>query len=85
MGMQPHAWMMRWLFESSIFHNSFVKLEVVKISIESGLNIFSLPSHTSHEVQLIDVTCLKPFKTTFRKLREIWSLTTKNKVVGKQA
>ena len=29
-------------------HNSHVTLEVVKISMESGLDIVSLPSHTSH-------------------------------------
>ena len=29
-------------------HNSHVTLEVIKISIEAGLDIVSLPSHTSH-------------------------------------
>ena len=72
MGMQPNAWMTRWLFESWVSHfieclkrgpgialsnrhllildrhNSHVMLQVVKISMESGLDIISLPSHTSH-------------------------------------
>ena len=35
-------------------HNSHVTLEVVKISMESGLDIVSLPSHTSHALQPLD-------------------------------
>ena len=48
-------------------HNSHVSMEVVKISMESGLDIVSLPSHTSHGLQPLDVAWFKPFKTTFRK------------------
>ena len=90
MGMQPNAWMTRWLFESWISHfieclkrgpgvdlhnrhllildghNSHVTLEVVKISMESSLDIISLSSHTSHALQPLDIACFKPFKTAFR-------------------
>ena len=38
-------------------HNSHVTLEVVKISMESGLDIMSLPSHTSYALQLPTVRC----------------------------
>jgi hypothetical protein len=27
----------------------------------------TLPSHTSHALQPLDVSCFKPFKTTFKK------------------
>ena len=108
MGMQPNAWMTRWLFESWISHfieclkrgpgialsnrhlpildghNSHVTLEVVKISMESGLDIVSLPSHTSHALQPLDIACFKPFKTAFRRIRDAWCLANKNKPVGKQ-
>ena len=108
MGMQPNAWMTKWLFESWISHfieclrggpglsqtnrhllildghNSHVTLEVVKISMESGLDIVSLPSHTSHALQPLDVACFKPFKTTFRKIRDSWTVMNKNKRVSKQ-
>jgi len=108
MGMQPNAWMTKWLFESWISHfieclrggpglnqttrhllvldghNSHVTLEVVKISMESGLDIVSLPSHTSHALQPLDVACFKPFKTAFRKIRDSWTLMNKNKRVSKQ-
>ena len=65
-------------------HNFHVSLEVVKISIESQLDIVSLPSHTSHGLQPLDIARFKPFNTTFRKQRNLWSLRSKNKVVEKQ-
>ena len=65
-------------------HNSHVTLEVVKISMESGLDIVSLPSHTSHALQPLDIACFKPFKTAFRQIRDVWCLTKKNLPVGKQ-
>ena len=47
-------------------HNSHVTLDVVKISMNSSLDIVSLPSHTNHALQPLDVACFKPFKTAFR-------------------
>ena len=108
MGMQPNAWMTRWLFESWISHfieclkrgrgvdltnrhlfildghNSHVMLEVVKISMDSSLDIVFLPSHTSHALQPLDIACFKPFKMAFRQIRDAWCLTNKNLPVGKQ-
>ena len=108
MGMQPNAWMTRWLFESWISHfieclkrgprvdlsnrhllildkhNSHVTLQVVKISMELGLDIISLPSHTSHALQPLDIARFKPFKTAFRQIRDAWCLANKNEPVGKQ-
>ena len=95
MGMQPNAWMTRWLFQSWISYfleclkngpgvdhsnhhllildgyNSHVTLEVVKISMDNGLDIVSLPSYTSHALQPLDVACFKPFKTAFKKCRDL--------------
>ena len=91
MGMQPNAWMTRWLFESWISHfieclrrgpgidlnnrhllvldrhNSHNMLEVMKIAMQLGLDIISLPSHTSHALQPLDLACFAPFKSAFRK------------------
>ena len=66
-------------------HNSHVTLEVVKISMESSLDIVSLPSHTSHALQPLDIACFKPFKTAFTQIRDACCLANKNEVVGKQA
>ena len=63
-------------------HNLHVTLEVVKISMESRLEIVSLLSHTSHAFQ--PVACFKPFKTTFKKITNVWLLTNKNRPMEKQ-
>ena len=108
MGMQPNAWMTRWLLESWISHfieclkrglgidlnnrhllvlnghNSHVTLEVMKIAMQFGLDIISLPSHTSHALQPLDLVYFAPFKTAFRKQRDSWTVVNKNAKVGKQ-
>jgi hypothetical protein len=65
-------------------HNSHVTLEVVTVAMNSGLDIISLPSHTSHALQPLDVSCFKPFKTAFKQIRDCWSLTNKGKKVEKK-
>ena len=65
-------------------HISHVTLEVVKISMNSGLDIISPSSHTSHALQLLNVASFKLFKNTFRKCRDLWSMENNNKKVGKQ-
>ena len=50
-------------------HNSYAKLEVVRVAMESRLDIISLPSHTSQALQPLDVVCFKLFKIAFRKKR----------------
>ena len=51
-------------------HNSHVTLEVVTSTMNSGLDIISLPSHTSHVLQPLDVSYFKPFKSAFRQIRD---------------
>ena len=65
-------------------HNSHMTLEVVKISMEAGLDIVSLPSYTSHVLQPLDIAYYVPFKTTFRKYRDLWSMRNTNGTVRKQ-
>ena len=65
-------------------HNSHVTLEVVRTAMESGVGIISLPSHTNHALQPLDVACFRPFKCAFRKQRDAWTVLNKNKKVGKQ-
>jgi hypothetical protein len=44
-------------------------LEAIAQAHEFGLNMVTLPTRTSHVLQPLDVSCFKPFKTTFRKER----------------
>ncbi len=48
-------------------HGSHVALEALKQAMAFGLNMITLPSHTSHALQPLDVSCFKPFKTEFKK------------------
>ena len=51
-------------------HNSHVMLEVMKIAMQSGLDIISLPSYTSHALQPLNLVCFAPFKSAFRKQKD---------------
>jgi hypothetical protein len=48
-------------------HGSHVTLEAIEQAQEFGLDMITLPSHTSHALQPLDVVCFKPFKIAFRK------------------
>ncbi len=36
-----------------------------------GLDMITLPSHTSYALQSLNVSCFKPFKIAFRKVKDI--------------
>jgi hypothetical protein len=55
-------------------HGSHVTMDVVKTARSVGLDLLTLPSHTSHAMQPLDVSCFKPFKQAFRLLRDVWTL-----------
>jgi hypothetical protein len=42
-----------------------VTMDVVKTARVVGLDFLTLLSHTSHDVQPLDVSCFKPFKQVF--------------------
>jgi hypothetical protein len=65
-------------------HNSHVTLEVVQVAMNKGLDIVTLPAHTSHALQPLDVSCFKPFKTAFRQVRDAWTLGNEGKKVEKR-
>jgi hypothetical protein len=49
-------------------HGSHVTLEAIKQSHQFGLDMITLPSHTSHALQSFNVSYnFKPFKTQFKK------------------
>jgi hypothetical protein len=51
-------------------HNSHVTLDVAMEAKIVGLDLLTLPSHTSHALQPLDVLAFKPFKQRFRKYRD---------------
>jgi hypothetical protein len=52
-------------------HGSHVTLEAIEQAKFFGLDTITLPSHTLYALQPLDVACFKPFKTIFRKEKEI--------------
>lgn len=50
--------------------------------MSQGLDMLSLPSHTSH--QSLDVACFKPFKMAFWAYRDKWTLNHKRKLPLKE-
>jgi hypothetical protein len=65
-------------------HGSHVTVDVVKTARSVGLDLLTLPSHTSHAMQPLDVACFKPFKQAFRLLRDVWTLRNKSKGASKE-
>lgn len=51
-------------------HGSHVTFKVIEQAQEFGLNMITLPSHTSHVLQPLNVSCFKPFKITFVKVKD---------------
>jgi hypothetical protein len=49
-----------------------------------GLNLITLPSHTSHALQPLDVLSFKPFKITFRTYKDVWTLVNKMRDASKK-
>ncbi len=52
-------------------HGNHVTLETIKHAKKFGLDMITLPSHTSPALQPLNVFCFKPFKTTFRKVKDV--------------
>lgn len=65
-------------------HNSHVTLEVATGARKVGLDLISLPSHTSHKLQPLDVSVFKPFKGFFRQYRDFWMSRYVDEPAGKE-
>ncbi len=44
-----------------------MNLNVIKQGHEFGLDMFTFPRHTSQALRPLEMSCFKPFKTTFKK------------------
>ncbi len=52
-------------------HGSHFTLQIMKHAQEFGLDMITLPSHTSHVLQTLNIFCFKPFKISFKKVRDV--------------
>ena len=55
-------------------HKSHINLKVLMIAKDHGIDMISLPSHTSHSLQSLDIACFRPFKVAFRTYSDLWNL-----------
>ena len=53
-------------------HTSHVSMEVIGYAKSIGLDMVTLPSHTSHTLQPLDCSVFKPFKGYFRRYHDYW-------------
>ena len=65
-------------------HNSHVTLEVARAAKNVGLDLISLPSHTWHALQPLDVAVFKSFKQIFREYRDFWMSRNINQPANKE-
>ncbi|MCO5611041.1 hypothetical protein L7F22_065291 [Adiantum nelumboides] len=64
-------------------HGSHVTLDVVENARSMGIDIITLPAHTSHKLQPLDVSVFKSLKVQFRKERDIWQQKASSRQASK--
>ncbi len=65
-------------------HNSHVTLKTIQQAKDVGLDLPTLPAHTSYELQPLDASVFKSFKIAFCKFRDIWNFANKHKFAQKE-
>ena len=65
-------------------HKFHITLDVLQKAKTCGLDMISLPSHTSHALQPLDVACFGPFKKAFRAYRDLWNMQGKGNNINKE-
>ena len=65
-------------------HNSHVTLDVVMKAMDVGLDLLTLPSHTTHRLQPLDVSIFAPFKKSFRRYRDAWVMKNRGRAACKE-
>lgn len=58
-------------------HNSHLAISLIETARDAGVDLFTLPSNTSHILQPLDVAVYGPMKTTWRQILQNYKLTTK--------
>lgn len=53
-------------------HSSHLTVDAIRLCRQFGIHMISLPPHTSHKTQPLDLTVFGPFKTYCKKAFNIW-------------
>ena len=62
-------------------HESHIALDAIDFAKENGIVLLTIPPHTSHKLQPLDVSCFKPFKTAYNKAMDNWLRSHPGKTV----
>ena len=65
-------------------HKSHISMDVLLKAKEHHIDMISLPSHTSHHLQPLDIACFRPFKVPFRAYRDLWNIQNSGKKCKKE-
>lgn len=60
-------------------HESHLSLEVIEMARKHGLTIITLPPHTSHKLQPLDVSVYGPLKAHYKQAINDWNLSNPGK------
>ena len=65
-------------------YNSHITIDIVWKARDVGVDMLTLPSHTSHVLQPLDVAVFKLFKIAFRSIRDQSSFHNQGRPVRKE-
>ena len=62
-------------------HEAHISLAAIDLAKENGVVLLTMPPHTSHRLQPLDVCCFKPFKTAYAQAMENWMRSNPGKTI----
>ena len=62
-------------------HEAHISLAAIDLAKENGVVLLTMPPHTSHRLQPLDVCCFKPFKTAYAQAMENWMRSKTGKTI----
>lgn len=65
-------------------HGSHVAYNTIEEARRLGIDLVTLPAHTSHKLQPLDVSVFSPFKNYFKQQRSKWMSNNPNIEIGRE-
>jgi len=65
-------------------HGSHVAFKTIEEARHLGIDLITLPAHTSHRLQPLDVSIFSPFKNYFKKQRSAWMASHPQIEIGRE-
>ena len=62
-------------------HEAHISLAAIDLAKENGVVLLTMPPHTSHRLQPLDVCCFKPFKMVYAQAMENWMRSNPGKTI----